>query len=171
MTEDEYMASMQRDDPAVDAAGLIAAYEAGIDELRGAVAGMTREQTRARPVVGKWSTIEVVAHVADMEVFFADRIERTLAMDRPLLVSVDEAHYAGRLGYQSFDLEEELGLFSALRRHVARILRNQPPDAWQRQAVHTSAGLLTVRQLVINPTRHARHHLPFIAEKRAALGL
>ena len=32
-------------------------------------------------------------------------------------------------------------------------------------------GLLTLRQLVLHPVRHLRHHLPFIAEKRAVLGI
>ena len=49
-------------------------------------------------------------------------------------------------------------------------LRAQPPEAWQRQAVHSGSGLLTLRQLVLQAVRHLRHHLPFIAEKRAALG-
>ena len=74
-----------------------------------------------------------------------------------------------RLDYQSFDLEEQLALFTALRRHAVRILRAQPPEAWRRTAVHSGSGLLTLRQLVLQSVRHLRHHLPFIAEKRAAL--
>ena len=41
--------------------------------LRNAVAGMTREQLVARPVPGRWSTLEVVCHVADFEPILADR--------------------------------------------------------------------------------------------------
>ncbi len=169
MTEPDYMTSMQRDDAAVDSAELVAAYERGIDDLKAAVAGLTPDQVRARPIPGKWSTIEVVAHVADTEVYFSDRIERTLALDRPLLMGVDERPYPERLGYQSFDLAEELALFTALRRHVARILRSQPPEAWSRQGIHSETGLVTVRRLVFQAVRHARHHLPFIAEKRTAM--
>lgn len=36
--------------------------------------------------------------------------------------------------------------------------------------VHSTSGLVTLRQLVLQAVRHLRHHLPFIAEKRAALG-
>ena len=53
---------------------------------------------------------------------------------------------------------------------MARILRAQPPGAWSRTAVHSQSGLLTLRQLVWQAVRHLRHHLPFLAEKRAALG-
>jgi hypothetical protein len=164
------MTMMLRDDETLGSAELLAAYERGIDDLRAAVAGMTLEEILARPVPGKWSTQECVSHLADTEIFFTDRIVRTIAMDRPLLMSVDEKLYIERLDYQRFDLEEQLALFTALRRHALHILRAQPSEAWRRTAVHSDSGLLTLRQLVLQAVRHLRHHLPFIAEKRAALG-
>lgn len=169
MQMSEYLAMMQGDDGKLDAVELIAAYEQGIQELRTTVAGMTAEQVLARPVPGKWSTVECVGHLADTEIFFTDRIVRTIAMDHPLLMSADETLYIKRLDYQSFDLEEQLALFTALRHHAVRILRMQSCEAWTRTAVHSGAGLLTLRQLVLQPVRHLRHHLPFIAEKRAAV--
>ena len=169
MQQSEYIAMMQGDDGSLGNAELVAAYEQGIDDLRAAVAGMTPEQVLARPVPGKWSTVECVGHIADTEIFFTDRIVRTIAMDRPLLMSPDEKLYIERLDYQGFDLDEQLALFTALRRHAARILRAQPPEAWSRTAVHSESGLLTLRQLVLQAVRHLRHHLPFVAEKRAAL--
>jgi DinB superfamily len=165
----DYVAMMLRDDGTLGGAELVAAYEQGIDDLRAAMAGMTREQVLARPVPGQWSTQECVSHLADTEVVFTDRIVRTVAMDRPLLMSADEKFYIERLDYQGFDLDEQLALFTALRRHAARILRAQPHEAWHRTAVHSQSGLLTLRQLVLQAVRHLRHHLPFIAEKRSAL--
>ena len=169
MKYSDYMAGMQRDDDSVSTADLIAAYERGIENLGIAVAGLTPKQVLSRPIPGKWSTLEVVAHLADTEIYFTDRIERTIALERPLLIGVNERPYPERLNYQALDLEEQLALFSALRRHVARILRLQPPEAWQRIGVHSETGLVTLRQLVFQAVRHGRHHLPFIAEKRAAM--
>jgi hypothetical protein len=171
MQNPDYMTMMQQDDDTLGNAELIATYEQGIDDLRSAVAGMSPEQVLARPIPGKWSTLECVGHLADTEIFFTDRIVRTIAMDRPILMSADEKLYIERLDYQGFDLEEQLALFTALRRHAARILRAQPPEAWFRTAVHTGSGLLTLRQLVLQAVRHLRHHLPFVAEKRAAMGV
>ncbi len=171
MKNTDYMDSMQRDDESLTPADLIVAYEQGIEDLRSAVAGMTPEQVLARPVPGKWSTQECVGHIADTEIFFTDRIVRTIALDRPLLLSVDERHYIERLNYQEFNLVEQLALFTSLRRHAVRILRMQPPEAWRRNAVHSEAGLVTLRQLVLQAVRHLRHHLPFIVEKRVALGV
>ncbi len=165
-----YMAGMQGEDPSLSTAEIIAHYAAGIDELRAAVAGLTPEEARARPVPGKWSTIEAVAHIADTEIYFTDRVERTLAMDRPLLMSVDETPYVEAMHYQDLDLDEQIALFVALRKHLTRILTFQSEEAWARQAVHTETGLVSVRQLVLQAIRHAQHHLPFLSEKRRALG-
>ena len=118
MQQSEYMAMMQGDDGTLGTAELIAAYERGINDLRSAVADMTNQQVLARPVPGKWSTVECVGHLADTEIFFTDRIVRTIAMDRPLLMSADEKLYIERIDFQGFDLDEQLALFSALRRHA-----------------------------------------------------
>ena len=167
----DYETNMLRDDDSVSNAELIAIYEHGIEDLRKAVAGMTPEQARARPIAGKWSTLEVIAHETGSEIYFTDRFERTIAMDRPLLIGVDEKPYPERLNFQALELGEELELFIALRRHATRVLRLQPPESWSRTAVHTETGLITLRQLVFKSVRHVRHHLPFIAQKRAALGI
>jgi len=166
-----YMAGMQRDDHSVSAEKLVALYENGIGDLQSLAARMTPEQAQARPIEGKWSTLEVVAHLAGTEIYFSDRIERTIALERPLLMGVDERPYADRVGFQELDLGEELALFAALRRHVARVLKRQPAEAWYRAGVHSEAGVVTVRQLVFQAVRHLNHHLPFIADKRKALGI
>ncbi|HEV7282865.1 MAG TPA: DinB family protein [Pirellulaceae bacterium] len=171
MTELSYMQAMQHDDGSLSAAKLIDRYEQGVEELRGLVAGLSGEQAKARPVEGKWTPLELVNHLADTETFFSERIARTIALDRPLLLGVDEQPYAERLQYQSLDLEDAVAVVVALRKRTASVLRLQSDDAWSRTAVHSESGLLTLRQLVFNPTRHLRHHLRFLAEKRAALGL
>jgi hypothetical protein len=116
MPNSNAVADAQRDDPSIQPAELIAAYEKGTDELRAAVSGMTVEQLLARPISGMWSTLEVVCHIADTEQFFADRLKRTAAMDRPLLMGADGFHYPAALDYQRHDLAEELALVAVTRR-------------------------------------------------------
>ena len=112
----------------------------------------------------------MVCHIADCEQFFADRMKRTVAMDRPLLLGADGFLYPEPLRYQDHDLEEELDLVAVTRRQTARTLRLVAPDAWQRTAVHSETGLVTLRQLLLHAINHLRHHLRFVAEKRAAMG-
>lgn len=135
------------------------------------MAGLTGEQLRSRPVAGKWSALEVVCHVADCEQFFADRMKRTLAMDRPLLLGADGFRYLEPLRYQEHDLEQELDLVTVTRRQMAHTLKLVAVDAWHRTAVHSETGLVTLRQLLLHAINHLRHHLRFVAEKRAAMAV
>jgi uncharacterized damage-inducible protein DinB len=147
----------------------IDAYLAGPLLLRQAVAGMTQEQLVARPIPGKWSTLEVVCHVADFEIVYADRIKRIIAENEPTMFNGDPDQFAERLAYHERDAEEELRLIAAIRRHVARILRTLKPEDFQRRGIHSESGPMTLEALVQHITEHIPHHLPFIEEKRKAL--
>ena len=92
-------------------------------------------------------------------------------MGRPLLLAAEVFRYPEPLRYQDHDLGEELDLVAVTRRQTARTLRLVAPDAWGRTAVHSETGLVTLRQLLLHAVNHLRHHLRFVAEKRAALGL
>jgi uncharacterized damage-inducible protein DinB len=152
-------------------AALIDNYLAGPALLRRAVAGMSREQLLARPVAGKWSTLEVVCHLVDFDPVYADRMKRTIAEDSPQLVGADEKRFAAALHYHDRDLEEELALLEHTRSQMGRILRALPPEAFRRVGVHNERGPLTLEQMVGAITNHIPHHVRFIAEKRKALGL
>src|SRR5690349_14191971 len=115
---------------------LIEAYVAGPRALRQAVAGMTREQLAARPVPGKWSTLEVGCHLADFEPIMADRMKRVVAEERPTLLGADESRFAAALAYHDRDLEEELTIIDKTRQQLARILRKLPEAALQRVGIH-----------------------------------
>jgi hypothetical protein len=130
------VAAIQRDDPSLGPEQLVADYEAGPGLLRAAVAGMTRDELLARPVSGRWSTLEVVCHVCDAEQFFADRLKRTLAMNRPLLLGADPDHYPEAVHYHDRDLEEELTLVALTRRQVARILGLSATRSRRKEYVH-----------------------------------
>jgi uncharacterized damage-inducible protein DinB len=96
-------------------------------------------------------------------------MKRTLAMARPLLLGADGFRYPEPLHYQEHDLEQELDLVAVTRRQMARTLRLVAPDAWQRTAVHSETGLVTLRQLLLHAINHLSHHLRFVAEKRASM--
>src|SRR5438093_9564748 len=152
-------------------APLIDAYLAGIPTLRNSVAGMTREQLLARPVAGKWSTLEVVCHLADFDPIIADRMKRVIAEDHPALLGADEQRFAVALAYHDRDLEEELSLVEKTRRQMARILRKLPDEALTRVGVHNERGPLSLEKLLTGAAGHITHHVKFIEEKRRALGL
>ena len=148
---------------------LIADYLAGPDLLRRAVAGMTNSQLRASPIPGKWSTLEVVCHIADYEPIYADRMKRVIALDNPELLKGDPGKFAALLAYDQRDLEEELTLIEVTRKQMARILRTCKPADFQRTGGHSRDGVLTLEELLRRITGHIPHHLQFIDEKKQAL--
>src|SRR5438132_8438293 len=152
-------------------APLIDADLVGPATLRQAVAGMTPEHLLARPVPGKWSTLEVVCHLVDSDQAWIHRMKRVIAEDRPLLIGYDEGRFAAALAYQERSLEEELAIFEQSRQQMARILRTLPDAAWARNGVHSERGLITLEEHLQLEVDHVPHHVKFIAEKRRALGL
>jgi uncharacterized damage-inducible protein DinB len=150
---------------------LIESYTAGAQMLRQAVRGLTREQLLARPVAGKWSTLEVVCHLADFEPIGADRMKRIIAEDRPQLLGASEEKFAAALVYHQRDLEEELTIIEKTRQQMARILRTLPAEAFQRVGVHNERGPVTLQRMLTVNINHVPHHVQFILEKRKALGV
>lgn len=150
---------------------LIEDYMAGPKLLRKAVAGMTDEQLRAAPIAGKWSTLQVVCHIADFEPVYCDRITRCIAEDNPVMAPGDPDVFAARLAYESRNIEEELQLIEAVRNHLGRILRSLPSEIAERTGRHSIDGPLTIEETLRRIARHIPHHIKYIEEKRAALGV
>jgi hypothetical protein len=44
-------------------------------------------------------------------------------------------------------------------------------DAWSRVGIHAERGEQTLEQMLMTANYHIPHHLPFLLEKRKALGL
>jgi hypothetical protein len=154
-----------------DVAKLIDDYAAGPKLLRDAVKGMTVEQLKARPVPGRWSTLELVCHIADFEPVYADRMKRIVVENEPTMFGGDPDAFAARLAYHQRDLETELAMIEAVRRHVVTILRTLTPEDFSRVGRHSSDGPLTLTTILQRIANHIPHHLPFIMEKRQALGV
>jgi uncharacterized damage-inducible protein DinB len=150
---------------------LIESSLSDLSRLRRAVADLSPDQLRARPVPGRWSTLEVVCHLVDSEQVWCHRLKRVIAEDRPLLIGYDETRFTAALPYHEADLEEELALMERMRKQMARILRGLPDSAWSRTGVHNERGLMTLEEMVRVEAEHVPHHLAHIVAKRKALGL
>ena len=88
---------------------------------------------RARPAPEVWSALEYAAHVRDVYEWYAARVERTLAEDRPvfdLLLSPDDAAVAGRYNEQDpVAVADEL---AANAERLAAMFEGVPDGAWDR---------------------------------------
>ena len=115
---------------------LIEDFLAGPQRLRDAVAGMTADQLDAKPVPGKWSTRQVVCHIADCEIVYAARMTWVIVEDHPPMLNLVPDTFAAGLAYDQRDVEEELQLIEATRAHMGRILRALDPGQFQRTGYH-----------------------------------
>jgi len=149
---------------------LIEQYLAGPEALRKAVRGLSRDQLTARPVPGKWSTLEVVAHIADFEPILAERMMRVVSHERPLLMVADENLFAATLDYHGRDVDEELAVIEVTRKRMARVLKKLPPEAVNRVGIHSFKGLVSLEAILTSAANHIPHHVGFIEKKRKALG-
>lgn len=150
-------------------AAWIDAYARGVALVQQAAAGLSADQLRQPAEPGRWSVLEVVCHLADFEIVGADRIKSTIAESRPVLPGRDENLFAARLAVAQRDLANELQLIAAIRQQVVSILQTLPAGDWLRVGLHSSAGELTVADLVQRMTRHIEHHVEFIEQKRVTL--
>jgi hypothetical protein len=152
-------------------ADLMTRYRAGAAVLRAAIEGLSPESLRSRPIPGKMSSLEVVCHIVDADQFMCDRMKRTIATDLPLLMGVNGIAYLEQLSYQDRDPELDIRLLEVQREQMAADLDRLGEEAWERTAIHSEVGKLTLRQLLAHATRHLESHVLAIAEKRAALEL
>ncbi|MDR3686550.1 MAG: DinB family protein [Coriobacteriia bacterium] len=150
---------------------LLAAYVVGAEVLRWSIAGLEAEALRARPIPGKMSSLEVVAHIVDSDQFMCDRLKRTIATERPLLVGVESADYPEPLRYHERDPDLDIHLLEVQREQMAADLARLAPEAWTRVAIHSEIGAVSLLDLFEHAVDHLESHVATIAEKRAALGL
>jgi hypothetical protein len=150
---------------------LLDQYLLGPEMLRRAVSGMSDEQLDATPIPGKWSTRDVVMHLADFDLIYADHMKRVIAEDRPALSDPDADLFAARLAYDKRDVDEDIWVMKAIRRHMAPILRSIDADDFARVGMHREDGPLTLGELLQRVTDHVPHHIRSIEEKRRALNV
>lgn len=146
-------------------------YSAGPALLRESVRGLTAEQVRTPSPPGRWSVLEVVCHISDFELVYADRMKRVVAEERPTLFGGDPDLFAAKLAYGQRDLEEELAVIDSVRKQVTRFLRTLDATAFDRVGVHSDDGPLSLATLLKRIAGHIPHHVEFIRQKRVSLGV
>ncbi len=146
-------------------------YAEGGPLLRYAVAGLAPEHETATPGPGSWSIAQLVAHLLDTDLVFAERIKRVIAEDEPILQSFDHDRWVERLGSAEMPVLEAADLFAANRAWTARILRRCPDGDFARVGRHSEHGRQNLAEILAKITNHVDHHLRFLYTKRANLGV
>ena len=147
---------------------LIAKYEDGYRVVAEALLKATPEELDARPAPNKWSSREIIHHLADSEMVAAVRVRRLLAEDHPAIVAYDQDSYARQLKYDR-PHEASLELFRATRASTAELLGTLTETDWLREGTHSETGRYGMDTWLRLYAVHAHKHAQQIREARAVV--
>jgi uncharacterized damage-inducible protein DinB len=122
---------------------------------------------RARPSATVWAPIEVLGHLADLELIFGARLRAMLTIDEPALAQVGGARLAARARYLDWPLTIALDRFTRRRQENLELLDGCSADDLNRTGVHPSRGRLSVADLVAVMLAHDTDH---VGQIRSRLG-
>jgi hypothetical protein len=130
------------------------------NELADLVGDLDTEALRWRPVPDKWSILELLCHLRDMEqLVLQSRCKQVLSGDNPYLPEVKQNEVAEAGNYQAQDPGEVLGTFQTLRDETVAMLQDLPVEGWQRGGIHFSSGPITIEEMVVRMSNHDASHL------------
>lgn len=108
---------------------------------------------------GEWSLTEVICHLRDVErEVHQPRIQAILTDDQAFLPGIDADEWAEPRAYRWQDGREALTAYLDARAGTLEMLRDLPPEAWERQGQHTFFGPTTLREIVYLAVQHDRVH-------------
>ena len=135
------------------------------------IAGKSEDALRRTPAPGKWSVVEVIAHMAEDELASSWRYRQMLEHPGIALPSFDQDEWARRGNYPSWDLADALDMFRLLRQANVRLLSGLTDEEWDRWGTHAERGRMTVADLARHMPEHDARHLAQIERAlRAAVG-
>jgi len=89
---------------------------------------------------GKWSVMEVVAHLNDAELVHGHRTRMIVAEREPVIIGYDQDGWALAFGYASADLKTTLAMLTAMREANLRLWSAFTPAQLARVGHHTERG-------------------------------
>lgn len=145
---------------------LLGALEGSPAVLARLLDGITDEEADRRPDPERFTIREAVAHLADWEPVFQERLRRTKAENEPTLAVIDEGRLAIDHDYAHSNLAEQLALFAERRRETCAFVADFSPEDWQRTASRPNVGIVTMESLVTLIPLHDAYHLRQVAQWR-----
>lgn len=128
--------------------------------IAAAVAGLDDTTLRRKPAPNKWSILEILGHLADIEVVYGYRLRQMLADKEPAIVPIEQDDWARNLGYLEAAPGELLEAYQAARRANLRLLRRLKPADLEKGAFHPEhKRKVTVGELIGMMAGHDPSHL------------
>jgi hypothetical protein len=147
------------------------AAEKSPKEIAAAVSGLPDKVLRYKPAPDKWCILEILAHLADMEILYAYRIRQMLADKKPVIAPIDQDDWARNLGYMESSPPELVALYGLNRHHNLRLLRRLELADLQKSAFHPEYKKdVTVATMAERMGGHGANHLAQIERLKKEAG-
>ncbi|HEY6064976.1 MAG TPA: DinB family protein [Thermoanaerobaculia bacterium] len=133
--------------------------------LARAAAELPEDRVRQRGTAGRFSLVEHVWHLADLErEGYGSRIRKLLTEEEPQLLNFDGDRVARERVYHRRDLAEGLLAFTAARTRNIHALRDLSPADWKRTGEQEGIGIVALADVPRMMAEHDRAHGIEIAE-------
>ena len=140
-------------------------------QIAAAVSGLPDKVLRYKPAPDQWSILEVLGHVADVEIVYAHRLRQMLADAAPTIAPMDQNAWAQHLGYLETPAPELIAVYGLIRLHNLRLLRRLKPGDLEKGAFHPELNRrLTVGELIERIAKHGASHLGQIEKLKQEAG-
>ena len=107
----------------------------------------------------RFNLTEMVAHLADFDDIFLDRLRLAHESPGAKVESFDPDIRAAQKQYGSRDLHHELDVFENRRRDLVDFLSQLAPDDWNKQFYHPDLGKTTIDEYANIILAHDLSHL------------
>jgi len=129
-------------------------------EIAASVSGLSPEVLHYKPAPEKWSILEILGHLVDIETVYAYRLRQMLADEKPVIAPMDQDAWARNLGYMEVPAPELVALYGLNRHHSLRLLRRLKPADLEKSAYHPELQKqVTVGRIVEQMSGHGANHL------------
>ena len=149
-------------------AALIARYKDGYKQVADALKGISEKELDFSHAPGKWSSRQIVHHLADSEMTSSARIRRLLVEHQPYITAYDENEFALKLHYTKRPIDAALRAFEATRATTAELFDLMSEEDWKRGGEHSDSGPYSVETWLEIYAVHAHNHADQIRQNRAA---
>ncbi len=131
------------------------------------LSGLSEAEADLRPDPARFTLREAIAHLADWEDVFRQRMLLTQHEDNPVLQGYDEGQWAIDHAYAQSDWRAQLARFGQERAQTAALIRSFTPEHLARVGRHTEAGPISLQEQILLITVHDGYHARQFAEYRA----
>jgi hypothetical protein len=145
--------------------------EKGPKQIASAVSSLNDKTLRYKPSPEKWCILEILAHIADMEILYAYRLRQMLADKNPVIAPIDQNAWAKNLGYLESSPAELVALYGLNRHATLQLLRRLKPGDLEKSAQHPELKRpVTVAEYVGMMAGHGPNHLAQIERLKKDAG-